>query len=276
MAATPFDYFGLDVPTPKRSEQDALIQAMIKARESGERAAFERLRNRVTTANLRLVALVARRYRNLGLEDEDLLSVGAMGLLGAVEAWEPGRAKLSTFAVPRIRQAILRAIDNLARAIRVPVERIDGARSLAKHSRKFQALTGREPTAAELAKAAARPLRPVQRDLDAAAISCTSIDAPHGIGNDGETVTLHDSHPDPTPSVESVLIERERVAVVREVLTDLPDRERSILASVVGDGATLDAVGMEWKICRERVRQVRDEALVRVKRSHRHLFTALL
>jgi RNA polymerase primary sigma factor len=222
----------------------------------------------LTEANLRLVVRVARRYLNRGLSLLDLIEEGNLGLLHAVTKFQAGRGtRFSTYAVWWIRQAVARALANQARMIRLPVH-IELL--LGRYMKKKAALTqdlGRAPTTEEIAKALGQPLAEIEH-IERMSQRPVSLDAPIGQEGDGKLEDLvKDAEPLPGAGLAAALKAREDLV---GVLRDLPDTERSVLELRFGlegeEPRTLESIGRQLGLTRERVRQIEAAALARLRR----------
>jgi RNA polymerase primary sigma factor len=236
--------------------------ALAKRIERGDRRAKERM----IESNLRLVVSVAKNYRGRGVPFLDLIQEGAVGLNRAVEKfdWRRGH-KFSTYATWWIRQSVQRALANHADTIRIPTHVVERRYKLGQTARRLELELGREATAAELAEATGLRLQHVRQALDAARAS-VSLNQAAGIEEDAELGDLF-ADPDavdPLEQAEETLRRQE----VRRALAMLPDRERRILElrfGFQGRPLTLEAIGAELSLTRERVRQLEAQAIARME-----------
>jgi len=223
-------------------------------------------KDRMINSNLRLVVSQARRYQGQGLPLPDLIQEGILGLIRASEKfdWRKG-FKFSTYATLWIRQSIQRGLANSARTIRLPVHIEQRERKLSRAERELTAKLSRDPTDEEIAEAAEMELDEVHA-LREARQGVTSLDV--GVGEDGDT-SLGDLIASDRPSPADEVAELETTGVVADVLAQLPANERKVIELRFGlrDGQerTLDAAGRELGVTRERVRQLEDRALRRLR-----------
>ena len=269
----PADYEGININDPVRmylkeigkvdllspEEEVALAQKII----DGDIAA----RKTLTTANLRLVVSIAKRYVGRGMAFLDLIQEGNLGLIKAVEKFDHRRGfKFSTYATWWIRQAITRAIADQARTIRIPVHMVETINKIMKCNRTLVQDLGRDPTPAEIAEKMGMTEEKVVEILKIAQ-DPVSLETPIGEEDDSHLVDfLPDEDAMAPEEMASFMLLREQLF---EVLNTLTEREAKVLKLRFGleDGRprTLEEVGDEFKVTRERIRQIEAKALRKLR-----------
>ena len=227
----------------------------------------EASRKRMIESNLRLVVKISRRYVNRGLALLDLIEEGNLGLIRAVEKFDPERGfRFSTYATWWIRQTIERAIMNQTRTIRLPIHVVKELNVYLRAARELSQKLDHEPTAEEIAKLLDKPVEDVERMLKLNE-RVTSMDVP--IGNSSEK-TLSDTVPDQNMSDPSALLQDSDLChSIDNWLGELTEKQREVIARRFGlrgfEMSTLEEVGREIGLTRERVRQIQVEALKRLR-----------
>ncbi len=225
-------------------------------------------RAKMIKANLRLVVKIAHDYSNLGLPLLDLISEGNIGLMKAVERFDPQKGgKLSTYAAWWIKQSIKRALANQAKTIRLPVHLVDKISKMKRASHRLSERLGRDPTDQELADLLGMPRQKISH-LREISIRPASLDAP--IGDDDATEFSEIVGDEAAATPFEMLRDKSLRQDVRKILTELDAREAEILTLRFGlDGnkpLTLEDVGRKFRVTRERVRQIQNIALTKLRR----------
>ncbi len=251
------------VPLLTPEEETALAMRIIEGDDNAKK--------RLSEANLRLVVSIAKRYVGRGMQFLDLIQEGNLGLIKAVEKFDYTKGfKFSTYATWWIRQAITRAIADQARTIRIPVHMVETINKVKKISSQLLHKNGHEPTAEEIAEELAMPVDKV-REIMRVAQEPVSLETPIGEEEDSHLGDFipDDDAPAPADAASHTLLKEQ----LEEVLSSLTDREAKVLRLRFGleDGRprTLEEVGKEFDVTRERIRQIEAKALRKLRHPSR-------
>ena len=237
------------------------VSLAIRIRE-GDQKALERL----TKANLRFVVSVAKQYQNQGLALPDLINEGNLGLIKAAERFDETRGfKFISYAVWWIRQSILQAIADQSRIVRLPLNQVSSVNKIGQLSSRFEQENERRPSVDELSEHIDLPKEKIDEAMNING-KHVSVDAPFVDGDDSSLldVLVNDS----SPSADKQLLQESLKQEIQKVLEGLNERERMVITAFFGIGQpemTLDEIGEKYKLSRERVRQIKEKAIRRLR-----------
>jgi RNA polymerase primary sigma factor len=232
----------------------------------GDRIALEKL----TRANLRFVVSVAKQYQNQGLSLPDLINEGNLGLIKAAEKFDETRGfKFISYAVWWIRQSILQALAEQSRIVRLPLNQVGSLNKINKAFSKFEQENERKPTSEELAKALDLPEDKVADTLRVSGRH-VSVDAPFVNGEENSLLDVLENTD--LPNTDSKLMDESLSKEIERALATLTERERDIVKLFFGiscQDMTLEEIGDKFGLTRERVRQIKEKAIRRLRHSSR-------
>ncbi len=256
------------IPLLSAEEEYELAQKIIHGTEKEQK----RAKDKMAESNMRLVVSIAKRYSGRGLDFLDLIQEGNTGLLRAVEKFDPDKGfKFSTYATWWIRQAITRAIADQARTIRIPVHMVETINKVLRTQRRLTQELNREPSTDEIAKAMGMEPEKIEYVMKIKQ-DIASLDASVGRDGDDDDSSLGDFIEDedrvsPEDSAATQLL-KEQIA---SILSTLSDREQKIIKMRFGIGGgkshTLEEVGAEFSVTRERIRQIEAKALAKLRKN---------
>ena len=239
----------------------------------GDQRALEKL----TLANLRFVVSVAKQYQNQGLSLPDLINEGNMGLIKAAQKFDETRGfKFISYAVWWIRQSILQALAEQSRIVRLPLNQVGSLNKIQKELSKFEQEHQRRPSAEELAQRLDMPEDKIQETLKVSGRH-VSVDAPFVEGEDNSLLDVLTN--DDSPMADHNLNQESLAKEVERALKQLHEREREILKLFFGIGCqemTLEEIGDKFDLTRERVRQIKEKAIRRLKGQRSRLLRSYL
>lgn len=228
----------------------------------GDRKALEKL----TKANLRFVVSVAKQYQNQGLSLPDLINEGNLGLIKAAERFDETRGfKFISYAVWWIRQSILQAIAEQSRLVRLPLNQVGSLNKITKMLNKFEQENERKPSVDELSEQIDLPREKIDEAIQANTRHI-SVDAP--FTGEEESSLLDVLINDDSPNADSQLVKESLRTEIQSVLKTLNERERNVIEAFYGINQpelTLDEIGQKYDLSRERVRQIKEKAIRRLR-----------
>jgi RNA polymerase primary sigma factor len=266
-----------DNETLDRYLQDISKEELITAEEEvkiaqkakqGDQKALEKL----VKANLRFVVSAAKQYQNMGLSLPDLINEGNLGLIKAAKRFDETRGfKFISYAVWWIRQSILQALAEHSRIIRLPLNQVGSLNKIFKASLKLEQEFERTPSAEEIAEKLAIPDHKI-KEAQKITPRYISMDAP--LSQDDETKFLDVYISEDSPQTDDMLMHESLVREIQRSLATIASKERDVISLYYGigisHGLTLEEIGLKFELTRERVRQIKDKALRRLKQNSRN------
>jgi RNA polymerase primary sigma factor len=248
------------------AEEEVVLAQKIRA---GDQQALEKL----TRANLRFVVSVAKQYQNQGLTLPDLINEGNLGLIKAAQKFDETRGfKFISYAVWWIRQSILQALAEQARIVRLPLNQVGSLNKINKAFSRLEQEFERQPSAEELAEALEVPEDKIKESLSVSGRH-VSMDAPLSSAEDGGTLMDVMANPD-SPKADHALMAESLQKEIERSLSTLTDKEREIIRLFFGigmnHGLTLEEIGAKFNLTRERVRQIKEKAIRRLRHTSRN------
>ncbi|GIK22353.1 MAG: sigma-70 family RNA polymerase sigma factor [Ignavibacteriota bacterium] len=242
------------------------IQLTIRMK-NGDQSAMEKL----TKANLRFVVSVAKQYQNQGLSLGDLINEGNLGLIKAVRRFDETRGfKFISYAVWWIRQSILQALAEQSRIVRLPLNRVGALNKIGKAYSNLKQEFEREPSADEIAQILEMDIDEISETLRVSGKS-VSVDAPFSTNDENSLLDVIENDQQPSPDNE--LISESLKQEIKNILSELPEREAEVIRLYFGlDGEyamTLEEIGEKFNLTRERVRQIKEKAIRRLRHNSR-------
>ena len=241
------------------AEEEAELAQRIR---KGDQKALERL----TKANLRFVVSVAKQYQNQGMSLPDLINEGNLGLLKAAERFDETRGfKFISYAVWWIRQAILQAISEQSRIVRLPLNQVGSFNKINREISKFEQLNERRPSLDEIAEHIDLPTEKIDEAMSISGHH-VSVDAPFAEGEDNSLLDVMVN--EDIPSTDKDLVMESLKSEIRHALSILSERERKVIEDsygINGQEFTLEEIGVKYGLSRERVRQIKEKAIRKLR-----------
>lgn len=248
------------------AEEEVELAQRIK---KGDQKALERL----TKANLRFVVSVAKQYQNQGLSLPDLINEGNLGLLKAAERFDETRGfKFISYAVWWIRQSILQAISEQSRIVRLPLNQVGSVNKINREINRFEQLNERRPSVDEIAEKVDLPQDKIDEALNINGHQI-SVDAPFVEGEDNSLLDVMANGD--APMADTLLVEESLRSEIQNALNALNERERNVVEASYGINQpelTLEEIGTKFGLTRERVRQIKEKAIRKLRNSKANKF----